>query len=101
MAHNKMLVMLAKSPWGCEEGRIRVGNTLSGDSVLFVQDAVIGASNPPKDILEIAKAKMAEGVKFYACENDLKARGLTPMEGIKVVSYGDIVDLILESDLTY
>ncbi len=101
MADKKMFIMLLKSPWGCEEAKLRITNAMSGDVVLFAQDSVIGASNPPPELKALVEAKAKEGVRFYTSKPDCTARGLSPMPFIKEVDWGEVVDLVLECPLSY
>ncbi|NLI40683.1 MAG: sulfurtransferase complex subunit TusB [Caldisericales bacterium] len=97
----KMFIMLTKSPYGCEEGKIRISNALAGDVVVFAQDSVYAATNPPGELAELVKSKMSEGIKFYASGPDCMARGVEPKFGIKQIDYPEMVDLIMECQLSY
>jgi len=97
----KMLILLTKSPYGCEEGRIRVSNTQAGDCVVFTQDSIYASSNPPPDLVELIHKKQAEGVKFFVSKPDCDARGVTPAHGFVQVGYPEIVDLIIDCPLSY
>jgi tRNA 2-thiouridine synthesizing protein B len=68
-------------------------------SVLLIEDAVVGAlqnTSVSKQILEA----MASGVKVYALNEDLEARGLPPgrlINQISIVDYAGFVDLAAEN----
>lgn len=97
----KIFVMLTKTPFGNDEDKVRLARTLSGDAVVFAQDSVLGFSNPNSEISRLAKEKLAQGVRVFASEPDCIARGITPIEGIKMIGYGDQVDLICDCELSY
>jgi len=97
----KMLIMLLKSPWACDLETLRVRNALPDDAVVLTQDSVLGATNPPAKFKDIIQEKISEGVRVFASKQDCIARGVTPIEGIKMIDYPEIVDLICECDLSY
>jgi sulfur relay protein TusB/DsrH len=97
----KMFIMLLKSPWACDLETLRVRNALPGDAVVMTQDSVLGATNPPPAFKELITEKLSEGVRIFACKADCTARGITPIDGVKMVDYPEIVDLICECDLSY
>ncbi|HOO97666.1 MAG TPA: sulfurtransferase complex subunit TusB [Caldisericia bacterium] len=97
----RMMIMLLKSPWSCDLESLRVKNAMPDDVVVFVQDSVLGATNPPEKFLQLIRDKQTEGVRFYASKNDCQARGLAPIDGVELADYGKIVDLICECELSY
>jgi sulfur relay protein TusB/DsrH len=97
----KIFVMLTKTPYGNDEDKIRLGRTIKDDVVVFAQDSVLGFSNPNSDISKLAKEKLAQGVRVFASEPDCIARGVMPVEGVKMISYSEQVDLICDCELSY
>ncbi|MEZ4812976.1 MAG: sulfurtransferase complex subunit TusB [Caldisericia bacterium] len=97
----KMLIMLLKSPWACDLETLRVQNALPGDAVVLTQDSVLGVTNPPEKFKKIIEEKIGEGVRVFASKADCIARGITPIEGVTMIDYPEIVDIICECDLSY
>ena len=68
----------------------------SGSAVLLIEDAVYGATkgNIATDIVK----KAMSNITIYALKPDLEARGMVDkvMEGIKLIGYGEFVDLVTE-----
>lgn len=67
------------------------------DGILLLEDGVFGAmvGSPCANDLQ---AKMAAGVKIYALNNDIKARGLAEkiLAGISLTDYAKFVQLSIE-----
>lgn len=71
----------------------------SGASVLLIEDAVVGALQNTGISRQILEA-VASGVKVYALNEDLEARGLPSdrlIEQIGIVDYAGFVDLAAEN----
>jgi sulfur relay protein TusB/DsrH len=97
----KIFVMLTKTPFGNDEDKVRLAHTVKDDVVVFAQDSILGFSNPESQISKLAKEKLAEGVRIFASQPDCIARGVMPIEGIKMVGYPEQIDLICECELSY
>ena len=63
-----------------------------GDAVALIEDAVYGAGPAPTPMTPLLEAAAGRGVKVYALEPDLRARGVTT--ALPTVDYGGLVDLI-------
>lgn len=97
----KIFVMLTKTPFGNDEDKVRLGRAIKDDVVVFSQDSILGFSNSESEISKLVRTKLAEGVRIYASEPDCVARGVMPIEGVKLVGYPEQVDLLCECDLSY
>ena len=97
----KIFVMLTKTPFGNDEDKVRLGRAVKDDVVVFSQDSILGFSNSESEISKLVRTKLAEGVRIYASEPDCVARGVMPIEGVKLVGYPEQVDLLCECDLSY
>lgn len=97
----KIFVMLTKTPFGNDEDKVRLARTVKDDVVVFAQDSVLGFSNPNSDISKLAKEKLTQGVRLFASQPDCVARGVMPIDGIKMVGYPEQVDLICDCELSY
>ncbi len=97
----KIFVMLTKTPFGNDEDKVRLGRAVKDDVVVFSQDSILGFSNSESEISKLVRTKLAEGVRVYASEPDCVARGVMPIEGVKLVGYPEQVDLLCECDLSY
>lgn len=70
-----------------------------GASVLLIEDGVYAALRDVQSSDAVREAMQA--LSFYALGPDLQARGLKEdkvIDGIKVVDYGDFVDLVVSHD---
>ena len=93
MTDKKVLMMLNQSPAECDltrqlelaRGASEVGTVLMMDGVYFTAT-------------EGGKRLMDAGVHVYALRQSVEARGLTgrTLDGIELVDYDRIVDLIME-----
>lgn len=93
-----MLHIVNKSPFDRNslESCLRMAKT--GSAVLLIEDGVYGATKGSSVETKIQGA-MA-GVKVYALDADLQARGVADrvLEGVTVVDYGGFVDLVAEHE---
>jgi tRNA 2-thiouridine synthesizing protein B len=90
-----------KSPFERNSLDTCVHHLAAGDSVLMIEDAVIGArkGSSAQILLEAAMKNSS----LYVLGGDLAARGLSAddiVAGVKVVDYGDFVDLVTQHDRT-
>jgi tRNA 2-thiouridine synthesizing protein B len=72
-----------------------------GSSVLFIEDGIYGAMKGTAKSDMVTNA--ISDISFYVLGPDLQARGIKEdqlIEGIKVVSYGDFVDLVADHKAT-
>ena len=78
-----------------------LGHALNGDSVLLIEDAVVGAIAGSTFAGALSAALADKSV--YVLSEDLAARGMQEsrvVEGIQCVDYGGFVDLTTENDKT-
>jgi tRNA 2-thiouridine synthesizing protein B len=90
-----------KSPFERNSLDTCVKHLCAGDSVLMIEDAVIGARKGSNAAAMVEKAMKSGTV--YVLGSDLAARGLKPEDvvtGAKIVEYGGFVDLVVEHDRT-
>ena len=92
-----MLHTVNKSPFERNTLESCIRLAAKGSSVLLMEDGVYGAmkGTSKSDLIDNAKGD----VSFYALGPDLDARGISKdklIDGIKVVGYGDFVDLVAE-----
>jgi tRNA 2-thiouridine synthesizing protein B len=90
-----------KSPFERNALESCVKHLSTGDSVLMIEDAVIGARKGSTVAALLEEAMRSSTV--YALSADLSARGITPEQivpGTKIVDYGGFVDLVTEHDRT-
>jgi len=97
----KIFVMLTKTPFGNDEDKVRLARTVKDDVVVFAQDSILGFSNPESDISKLVKAKIADGVRIFASQPDCIARGVMPIDGVKMVGYSEQIDLLCSCELSY
>ena len=96
-----MLHIVNKSPFERNTLTSCLGHALAGDSVLLIEDAVVGAMAGTVVADSISAAITDK--KVYVLGEDLVARGLKQeriIEGIEVVNYEGFVDLTVENDKT-
>jgi len=94
-----MLHTVNKSPFsnGALDDCLRFAK--AGDSILLLEDGVYAAAAGSTQSDKMAKAIADYAV--YAISADVSARGLKRiMDGVKVINYGDFVDLV-EKNLTH
>jgi tRNA 2-thiouridine synthesizing protein B len=90
-----MLHVVNKSPYERDSLDTCVGYCKDGDAVLLIEDGVYAAIKAGS-----AAAKL-EGLDVSVLGSDLAARGIAEdklADGIKVVDYGDFVDLVEAKD---
>ena len=69
-------------------------------SVLLIEDAVVAALQNTTASEKINDA-IAGGIKFFALQEDIRARGLPEqrlMDNVTLVDYGGFVNLVTEND---
>ena len=67
-----------------------------GDGVLLIEDAVYAAAAQPTALAPHIAAAKSIGVRFYALEPDVMARGVA--SEVPTVDYGGFVDLVFAYD---
>ncbi|WP_298608751.1 sulfurtransferase complex subunit TusB [uncultured Thiothrix sp.] len=98
-----MLHIVNKSPFERNALKSCLAHALAGDSVLLIEDAVIGAVSGSSIVTELQQAINGNAVKIYALSPDLAARGVKAervLEGIQVVDYAGFVDLTVANEKT-
>jgi tRNA 2-thiouridine synthesizing protein B len=78
-----------------------LGHLLPGDTVLMIEDGVIGARKGSSAAAAVAGA--LKSAKVCVLGPDLAARGMRPdqiIDGITVVDYAGFVDLVTNHDRT-
>ncbi len=96
-----MLHIVNKSPFERNALVSCLAHALEGDSVLMIEDAVVGAIDGSA-FAEQLKAAMADK-SVYVLGADLAARGMQEsrvIEGIQVVDYAGFVNLTVDNDKT-
>ncbi len=96
-----MLHIVNKSPFERVSFRSCLNHVKPGDSVLMIEDAVVGAYDNTS-FSDKLKASMSD-VSVYVLGGDLAARGLSEdrvIDGIKSVDYAGFVDLTVENETT-
>lgn len=79
-----------------------IGHLLPGDTVLMIEDGVIGARKGSSAAAAVAGA--LKSAKVCVLGPDLAARGMRPdqiIDGITVVDYAGFVDLVTSHDRTH
>ena len=72
----------------------------SDGSVLLIEDAVVAAMQNTT-VSEKITGAAASGIKFYALQEDIRARGLSEhrvMDNVTLVDYTGFVNLVTEYD---
>ncbi|WP_020397042.1 sulfurtransferase complex subunit TusB [Thiolinea disciformis] len=98
-----MLHIVNKSPFERNTLKSCLGHALAGDSVLLIEDAVIGAVSGSSVVAELQQAINGNSISIYALGPDLTARGVKlerVLEGIQVVDYAGFVDLTVANEKT-
>ncbi|MGI9862607.1 sulfurtransferase complex subunit TusB [Moorella naiadis] len=93
--------MLTHSPFQRLDYRrnLRLAMTQPGSEVVLLQDAVLSLQQAPADYQAMVDRARNQGINFYALAPDLQARGLdtgVPYPGIRIIDYGEMVDLIVK-----
>lgn len=93
------LCVLAESPFERRdyETSIKLAMEMEQADVLLIQNAVYALKAAPADYKELVDKAMAKGIKFYALEADLKARGITAPADVTVINYDGFVDLVVKN----
>lgn len=90
-----------KSPFERSTLASALNHVKPGDSLLILEDAVVGARKGSAVAGLFAAA--AKNCSVYVLEPDLTARGIGEgdvIQGAKLVDYGDFVDLVAAHDRT-
>ncbi len=88
-----MLHIINKSPFSDIALESCVRAAQKGDSILLIEDAVLGVMAGGKAASLVAQAQ--KNYPVYALDADLKARGVDRLaDGVKVVDYAGFVDLV-------
>jgi tRNA 2-thiouridine synthesizing protein B len=93
-----MLHTVNKSPFDRNSLDSCLNHAKDGSSVLLFEDGIYAVL---KGSAASGKLQKASGISVYALGPDLKARGIGEdqiIEGVKVVDYGDFVDLVTRHD---
>lgn len=96
-----MLHIVNKSPFERNSLMSCLGHTLAGDSVLLIEDAVVGAITGTSIAPDLQIAMKEQSVAVYALGPDLAARGLNTdrvLPGIQIVDYAGFVDLTVANE---
>lgn len=91
-----MLHIVNKSPFQSTSLQSCLRMAKPGSAVLLIEDGIFAAAAGTS--AEALVRQAANGVKFYALQPDVDARGVTGkvMDGITLVDYSGFVDLTLE-----
>ena len=93
------LYILTRSPFATRDILNIVDLTWSGDGILLLQDAVLAIkSSPFSTKLSDLKGK---GVDVYAVDADTEARAINPPPWVELVTYDDVVELLVRYAKTY
>ncbi len=88
-----MLHIVNKSPFSDIALESCIKTALKGDSIILIEDAVLGVMAGGKAASLIQEAQKNNTV--YALEADLKARGVDrQVAGVKTVDYAGFVELV-------
>jgi tRNA 2-thiouridine synthesizing protein B len=90
-----------KSPFSTQTLISCLGHARNGDTVLLIEDGVLGAS-AGSGMADLISARM-KTVRVCALEPDLAARGIgasRTLEGIETIDYSGFVDLAASHDRT-
>jgi len=96
-----MLHIVNKSPFERNAMDSCLKHAKSGDAILMIEDAAVGAVDGSTIAGDI-KAALADKT-VYVLGGDLAARGMSEdriIDGIKVVDYAGFVDLTVENEKT-
>jgi tRNA 2-thiouridine synthesizing protein B len=94
-----MLHTVNKSPLDRTALKSCIRLAAKGSAVLLIEDGIYGAIKNAEYSSMVANA--VGDLNFYVMGPDLKARGISEdkiIDGIKVVGYGDFVDLVTTYD---
>jgi len=95
-----MLHTVNKSPLERDTLQSCLAHAKAGSAVLLMEDAVYGATTgtTASDMVKDAMSNLT----IYALQPDVEARGMAGkvIEGIKLVGYGEFVDLVTQHDTT-
>ncbi len=91
-----------KSPFATQAFLSCLGHAKDGDTVLMIEDGVLGAS-AGSGISDAISARLGS-IKICALGPDLNARGIDAgrvIEGVELVDYAGFVDLAASHDLNH
>jgi sulfur relay protein TusB/DsrH len=84
-----MLVILKSSPGSSEARRgLKIAQDLSSDLVLIQNSTCLAAGTALEDFTG----------KVYAIDEDLKLRGAKSSEGVELIGYGMLIDMMSDAD---
>ena len=95
-----MLHIVNKSPFERRTLLSCLDTAQAGGAVLLIEDAVVCATTASRFADTITQA-MQRQLAFYALAPDFSARGFSASQalaGIKLIGYGDFVDLVAAHD---
>ena len=76
---------------------IILNSILQGDSIVLIQDAVIGAKAAPTEFKEKLKKLREKDIPIYILKEDLLLRNIQNIEdGFKEITYKELAKLIVE-----
>ena len=96
-----MLHIVNKSPFEKTSFRSCLNHAKAGDSILMIEDAIVGAVKDSS--FSVKLAKVLDDKKVYVLGGDLAARGIDNSKiitGIEIVDYSGFVDLTVSNDKT-
>ena len=96
-----MLHIVNKSPFERNAFESCISHASAGDSILMIEDAVVGAINNTAFSATLETALADKSV--FVLSGDLAARGLSEdriISGVETVDYAGFVDLTVSNDTT-
>ncbi len=95
------LFILSRSPFERRDYThlMELAAATGGNDVILIQDAVLALQSAPREYQSAVGTARARGVRFFALEPDLAARGVTAV-GATPVTYRGFLDLVLAHSLT-
>ena len=87
----KTLYIISRTPFLRGEARLPLRLADGEDGILLIQDGVILCQAAPENLAPLVEQAKSRGVKFYACEEDIAARGIKG--SFAIVNYDGILDL--------
>ncbi len=90
------LFILKASPY-TNSYSVILNSVLPGDSIVLIQDAVVGAKAAPVDFKEKIKKLREKEIPTYVLKEDLLLRNIQNIEGgFKEITYKELAKLIVE-----
>jgi len=94
-----ILYILHRSPYSASEMQTALSLAKPEDGIILAQDAVLALRSTPKEInIEEASRK---NIRFYAIKADMDARSVKHIEGVKIIDYDDLVELLNQYESTF